>query len=473
MRAGLALRRSGSDRLAATERTRAWLVSHPETAWLGGILTLGFVLRLVWAIVAVRNPVGLHDPFTYSFYGEQIAIGHGYRLPDGQPTAYFPPGYPFALGFVFWLVHHTPVPESLPAAGAGFNIILGLATIALGYLLTKRLVNVRVARITGVILAVYPNFVFHAALMLTETYFTFLVMAALAVLLWNPWHRGLPSRTRLVIFGLLIGLSALVRTVAPPLLLLMLIPMRSAGVRWGPALRATLIATLAALVVILPWTARNADVMGKPIFISLDGGDELCIGHNPHASGAFSDKPPCDPPKSVLLLPKREQEIKRDEIHRHEAIHFAINHPLDEFVLIFKRGYYLFYHDYDGLIGVESFGEDQFIDRQTVLPLLKLLADASWFLVLGAWLIGARRFMDRRRPRHMMLLLSSGCMLALPLEVFGDPRFKYPAIPFMVMIGAVPLARLVARVRALPGPGTAATAGPPAHAPRSSGRSPS
>ena len=465
MSAGLAYPRARRDHLAPTERVRAWLAGHPDAVWLGGILALGFTLRLVWAIIAVRNPVGLHDPFTYSFYGEQIATGHGYRLTETQPTAYFPPGYPFALGFVFWLVHHTPLPDSLPAAGAGFNIILGLATIALGYLLAKRLVNVRVARITGVILAVYPNFVYHAALMLTETLFTFLVMAALATLLWEPWRRGLPSQKRLVAFGLLIGLSSLVRVVSLPLLLLLLIPMRSAGVRWRPALRAALIATMAALVVILPWTARNADVMGKPIFISLDGGDELCIGHNPKATGAFSDKPPCDPPKEVLLLPKPQQEIKRDEIHRRMAIKFAVHHPLDEFTLIFKRAYYLFYNDDDGLIGAQSFGEDQFIDQHTVLPLLKLAANLSFFFVLGAGLIGARRFLDRRRPRHMMVLLSAAGMLAVPLEVFGDPRFKFPAIPFIVMIGAVPLARRLAWVR-VPHSGRAAAPRRPAHADR-------
>ncbi|MGZ6640773.1 MAG: ArnT family glycosyltransferase [Solirubrobacteraceae bacterium] len=428
-------------------RARAWVAAHPEARWLTGVMLLGFALRLTWAIIAVRQPIGLHDPFTYEFYGDQISRGHGYRQLDGQPTAYFPPGYPAALAATFWLVRHTPLPDDLPAAGAGLNIVLGLATIAIAYLLARRLFDVRVARVAAVIVAVYPNFVYHAAIMLSETLFTFLVIAALATLLWKPWPGGRPSRGRLAAFGVLIGLSALVRPVSLVLLPLVAVPMLAARVQWRRALLAVVVATATALAVILPWTARNAHVMGQPVFISLNGGDDLCIGHNPRASGHFDNSPYCDPPKRAALLSHREQELLRDRVHRHEAQQYALHHPVREVGLLFKRAYYLLYNDHDGLVAAESFGQDLWIDRTIVLPLLSLAGNLVFFLVLGAAVVGSRHFADRRRPRHLMLLLACLGLLAVPLATFGDPRFKFPAIPLLALIGAVPLAGLVTRAR--------------------------
>src|SRR5436190_1973588 len=84
-------------------------LARPSTATLVfvGILLVGAAARGVWVALTTHVPAGLHDPSVYLSAGDQISRGLGYRYIDGAgPTAYFPPGFPFALGAVFWLVRH-------------------------------------------------------------------------------------------------------------------------------------------------------------------------------------------------------------------------------------------------------------------------------------------------------------------------------------------------------------------------------
>ena len=104
----------GADRLG-----RLW--GQVELRWLVAILALATALRIVWVLYAAREPEGLHDPTFFSGYGLSIAVrgvSDGYFLPEVPPigaghTAYYPIGYPAALGGVYSLVGHTPIPDNL------------------------------------------------------------------------------------------------------------------------------------------------------------------------------------------------------------------------------------------------------------------------------------------------------------------------------------------------------------------------
>ncbi|MDZ4278021.1 MAG: hypothetical protein U1B78_02665, partial [Dehalococcoidia bacterium] len=117
----------------------AW--SRPELRWLAAILVLATVLRIVWIVYATGTPQELQDPLFYLFYGAQIADGNGYRLLDGQPTAYYPIGYPATIGGVLALVKHTPLPDDAEFAVTSFQVLLGVATVALAYGVGRRLFN--------------------------------------------------------------------------------------------------------------------------------------------------------------------------------------------------------------------------------------------------------------------------------------------------------------------------------------------
>jgi 4-amino-4-deoxy-L-arabinose transferase-like glycosyltransferase len=419
-----------------------------DRRWLAGILLVALALRIVWCLVAVRPPVGLHDPFFYIFYGDSISAGKGYTTLAGNPTAYYPVGYPAALGAVFWIVRHTPIPNDFPAAAAAFNVILGAVMVFLVYAIGRRLFNARVALTGAGLVAVFPNLVFHSAVALSETLFATLVLAALAVLLWEPWRGGKLSTGRALAFGVLLGLSALVRPQSLVLLPLAVIAVRATGVRWRPAIVCVLPALATAALMIVPWTIRNASEMHAFTLVSTNGGDDLCIGHNPDAKGAFNLSSHCFGGRAYRSEAGVSAEVERDKRGRSEAIRYATHHPGRELVLLPRKAYYMLYRDHDGLEAAESYGADPFISRSTVLPGLRLIANVFYFTVLIAGVVGATQLFDRERPRRLMLVVSLIGLLAVPLLFFGDTRFKVPAMPLLALVAALPISEFTkARVR--------------------------
>ena len=293
------------------------------------------------------------------------------------------------------------------------------------------------------LVAVFPNLIFHSALALSETLFATSVLAAIAVLVWEPWKGGKVPPGRMVAFGALLGLSALVRPQSLVLLPLVALAVRTTGVRWRPAVANVVPAVVAAALVISPWTLRNAVVMHAFVPVSTNGGDDLCIGHNPDAQGGFNLSPYCFKESGPRQQSGAKAEVARDKRGRSEALTYAINHPGRELVLLPLKAYYMLYRDHDGLEAAESYGSDVFIGRRTVLPTLRLAANLFFFTMLIAGIVGAAQLTTREKPRQLMLLLALLGMLTVPLVFFGDTRFKVPAMPLLVLVAAVPLSGLM------------------------------
>src|SRR5262245_55754718 len=158
-----------------------------RTRWsLLAILAVGTVLRVVWAL-RMKEPVELRDPVLYLILGDHLAAGDGFRYgfgPDQGQTAYYPPGYPLALGGAVWLARLV-LPGTVSAfdVAVWLNVALSVATIGLVFVLGRRLAGTGVGLVAAAIWAVWPNLVFHSGIVLTETLFLFLLVLLLIVLL--------------------------------------------------------------------------------------------------------------------------------------------------------------------------------------------------------------------------------------------------------------------------------------------------
>ena len=164
------------------------------------------------------------DPVAYTYHGAELARGQGYRsfvaayttrtLPEHSgsfpPTAFYPVGYPAALAIVFWLVFHTPLPDNLPRLVGFFQVGLGVGSVLLAAEVARHLFGSRRAALfTAAIMAVFPSLVFYTAEAHLETLFNFLVLAVVLIIVSARWRDM--SRNRLLLFGFVLGLSALVR----------------------------------------------------------------------------------------------------------------------------------------------------------------------------------------------------------------------------------------------------------------------
>ena len=414
--------------------------------WLVAIVAAGALLRLVWATQA-EEPVALRDPSLYLVLADHVADGDGYTYGDGPDqgqTAYYPPGYPVALGAAIWLVRLVPGDWSAFGVAVGMNVVLSVATIGLVFALARRLAGNAVGLVAAGIWALWPNLVFHSAIVLTETLFLFLFVLLLLVALADPAVARAPGKRRLVAIGVLFGLCVLVRPVslvaAPAFLVLW----------WGPAVRTVVwrgaLAGLAAVAVMLPWAVRSTLVMDEPVALSLNLGDNLCLGHNPGASGGFGDLGEHCFTAEGLQRPESETRRQSENIER--TLDYIRDEPATTLRRTVTKARITLEDDADGLDVAEDFGARPIVAEGT-RDALELAANGFYPVVAVAGLAGAVILVRRSDPgrRGLFLVVVGLVQLASPLATFGDPRFKMPLYPTLAVGAAVALVAAAGRMR--------------------------
>ena len=436
-----------------TARTEVVALTRRERRWLIAVVLAGFGLRLWWVIYAVRPARGVHDPAFYTLLGRSIADGDGYRLLSGEPTAFYPVGYSAALSVVFKIMTWLPFGDNEPMAIGVFNLLLGVATILLVFEAGRRLFDNRTGIVAAAIVSIYPNLIFHTSAALTETLFNFIMMSAIVVLLWRPWSGQFGWR-KLVLFGALLGASALVRPISLLVLPALLVVWLIAGYGRSHSLRLVAVISIAAVAVITPWAVRNMIVMNSPrVIISTNLGDNLCIGNNASATGAFNVG--LDPTArtddycfhDLGDMRRPAYEVRRNTLTMERALEYIRGHPIDELRLMPKKLYYTIYNDHDGLYAVESYSEDPFIGSP-LRAVLETLANGWFWSTSVIGLLGLCFLTSRRDPR-CPFFLATMVALALPVVIFfGDPRFKLPVVPLLSVAAAAMVVSIWGRSRA-------------------------
>ncbi|AKU96415.1 hypothetical protein AKJ09_03079 [Labilithrix luteola] len=289
------------ERGLTTKRVRP--AASVDALFAFGLFVVALALRLAAAFTLAAEPVW--DGQYYDFGAKRIAAGFGYsddRMIDGHavwhPWCHYPVGYSGYLAAFYKFFGATPVAAHVA------NGVCGALLAVVTYLLAREALSPRRARAAGVLVAVHPGLVLYGALAMTEPLSALLVLAAF----WTSIrvrrsHWGLASKLPSWLLSLrgpaagalVLGLSALVRPqgllCAPILGLAYGVPGEvEAHARWQSLRRFVVggvVASLVALVPVLPWTARNCRVMDGCAFVSTNAGWNLAIGAFPRATGRF------------------------------------------------------------------------------------------------------------------------------------------------------------------------------------------
>ena len=423
-------------------RALPWLPPLPRrTRWaLAAILVVGLVLRVVWA-VQMEPPQELRDPVLYLILADHLAAGDGYRYgfeADQGVTAYYPPGYPLLLGGVTWLVRLLPGEVETFDAAVWTNVALSVATIGLVFVLGRRLAGPRVGLVAAAIWALWPNLVFHSGVALTETLFLFLLVLLLVLLLGDRDAARAPGLVRLVAVGLLFGATLLVRPVSAVIFPVFLVLWWANGVRG--ALWRLAVVGLATLAVLLPWSIRSTVAMDEPVALSLNFGDNLCMGHNPDATGGFGDLGAHCYTAEGLRRPEAETRRQSENIDR--ALTYVAEHPGTTLRRTPSKLRITLQDDADGLHAAEDFGARPLF-ADTTRDRLDAIATGFYALV-GLLAVGGGVWWLRRSggARAVFLVVAGLVQLVPPLATFGDPRFKMPIYPTLAVCAAVALVSL-------------------------------
>ncbi|MGH9113300.1 MAG: hypothetical protein ACRDZN_13555, partial [Acidimicrobiales bacterium] len=205
----------------------------------------------------------------------------------------------------------------------------------------------------------------------------------------------------------------------------------------------------------VPWTIRNAIRLDAFVPTSTNTGDTLCLDRSLDAQGGFrwSNHEGCADPD----LP----EAERNRASTRMAIEFVIDHPARELQQIGRRTRLMFESDNDGVLAVNTLGGGPVMADDT-RAVLEDIADLAFDLVIvlaGAGLVVLIATRRRGRSEVTLVLLSMGALSAIPLLLWGNPRFHLPVSPFLAILAGGAVATSVEALRRR---GSAASSGPPA-----------
>lgn len=252
--------------LAARNGGRAGLVA------LAAILLLGLGLRGIEAWDG-RSPV--YDAQGYATIATNLERGEGFTLGPAatQPASNYSPGLPLLVGGFYELsggIHERSARLLLA--------LLGSMAVLFTYLIGRRLSGVLAGSIGAAAIAIYPALLEYQGMLMSEPLAATLLSGAVLTILWaaDASHR----RARWLIPGPLLGALILTRPeyLAIALLMAVVVFVREGRDGWRVCLPQALTLLLGLVLVVAPWTIRNAVTLDRFVPVSTGGGQVLFAG---------------------------------------------------------------------------------------------------------------------------------------------------------------------------------------------------
>lgn len=415
---------------------------------------LAFVLRAIWVLAFAKVPGGgiISDPVLYHAYGQRIAEGQGYMSYWGFPTSYYPPGYPFFLGGIYKVLDFLGlVGWTVGVVGLIHALLWALAAVAVALTARWAFGSSRAGIAAGAVLAVWPNLISYAGAWLSESLFVCLVALGVAALCFTARCETDDRRSS---WGTaLTAVAFAAATMVRPQVLLGLPFVAAAwlwaGIGWRRTVALAASVTIAVSAFIVPWAIRNQHALGSPVFISTNGGDNLCIGYHPGALGGFAVNDYCDTGEGRIDGPAAE--IRRNSEARQLAMEHIREEPLSLPWLSVRKLFWTYRTDDDGLRGNESYGPTGLVGTPWRTLWVGMTA-VGYAVIMTAAVAGIALSWRSawKKPRDPVVLSLFGLTLAggflVPMMFFGDPRFKVGATPLFAVFAGLAMATLWTRM---------------------------
>jgi hypothetical protein len=248
-----------------------------------------------------------------------------------------------------------------------------------------------------------------------------------------------------VLAALSLGAATLVRPQVLVVLPAMVVAWLLARRGWRAVARDAGLLVVGVVLVLTPWIVRNAIVLDAFVPLSNNGGDNMCVGFHPGATGHFEVPAYCDTGEFYTDGP--EAELRREAETRARARRWAVDHLGALPALSIRKLWYTYHSDGDGLRAVESYEEDRFLPGG-LRTLLQWTTRIGYLVVLtglatGAVVATARAWRERGRdPVPTAVLAMTVVSMMIPIAFFGDARFKVAAAPLIALLAGLGLDRI-------------------------------
>jgi len=373
--------------------------------------------RLAWLAWPSSNT---GDSVEYFETGVRLASTGMFSMDGRVASSWLPPLYP-ALIAICSLVSRHPVELMLL-----LQAVLGAITVACVYSIADQFFGRRAALVAALVLAVAPMTSRFAAVLLTESIFTFLLMGGS----W-AWGRG-----HAVISGFAFGLAVLARTSLLPYVILLGIAGCLPIVHGNWRLYRRIAA--AALLTVAPWVIRNVIEVGRVTVADASWGNNLLLGTvvlhggmNRYAAIRAEVGEPPETPSVTLEAARARLAVNRIRGDPPRWIRARISqYPF----LFIDTGDYLPL-DANRTAFARAWSESVW---PTVILKAAFVCGNVVLLVLaakGMWL-------SRRRTVELAPLWSVPAYFAAAhVPMFVEPRYGLPLVPFLLIFAAAAVSR--------------------------------
>lgn len=430
---------------------------------LAALALVALAVRVTFVVVVDPEVPPIGDASAYHLLSQNLADGRGYIRPfDDQlldrerATAEYPPLFPAILS----------VPARLGASSVEsqriFLAFVGAGTVVLIGLLGRRVGGVAVGLVGAAIAAVYPMLFLSEATLMAEALFVPLV-AAVLLLAYRALDR--PSLANFAVLGVAIGLATLTRAEGLLLGLVLVVPL-AWNIRWlasGRRIRLAAVALGVAVLVVVPWTIRNAVRLDAFVPVSnnigtlIDGancdqtysGDLLGLWRETFSQ--FGD--------DARTLPQAEACFEGFDIGDPDFEEATVaNHHRDD-GLDYARGHLTSLPKVMAVRWLRTWGLDapnQQVDYESLegRPREWEMAGTVMYWVLLPFAV-AGAFVVRRRRVPVWPLVCTAVVVSITAALtYGQQRFRVAAEPAIVVLAAVSIVACARRLMSTRSPAT-------------------
>lgn len=438
-----------------------------EHRYLLIVVGIGLMIRLIWVIWASREPTGIFDPSLYRHSGVHIGSGNGYLSYGDNPTAYYPPGYPYFIGLLYLVARVVSLTDSYTLIIGLVQALLSAGTILLVGLIAQRIAGRTAGLVAAVCFAMWPSAIVYTSIILSETLYMFLLAGFVLSAMYLPSAQeltdcrnrsGVDGDSRRGSMSLLLrspafwstGLFLAAGVLTRPQSALIGIPVLaivwwSAGISLRVVVERTVLLIVAVVVVLTPWTIRNAVQLDGFVPLSNNTGHNLCIGFNPNATGGFMLPDICD--QTDPYVTSTAAELEHNAVNQRVALRSIRDDWARLPALSVKKLWYTFNGDTAAVRALESYHDDAFLtvnQRNALQGAASVTYYSFLFISLGTSVLLFGKYWRARREATGFIvvvgLLLGGALV--PVVSFGDQRFKdslYPLIAVLVGVGLVNL----------------------------------
>jgi 4-amino-4-deoxy-L-arabinose transferase-like glycosyltransferase len=362
------------------------------------------------------------DQMDYEAFAYHMSVGEGYCLAPGTPSGSRPPGTSFTLLPVYLLFG-----RSYLAARLWWCILSALTCAATGWV-AARCFGGRFAVPAALWLTFYPGHFYYVMHLLSETPATLYLTLATGFSV-VALRGGRPRDD--VMAAVFWGLAALTRPnliLAAPLAPLARLVFFRTGLRRDVG--RLVLQGAVVLLVVGPWLARNAVVMGKPSFCTIVGGFTFWGAHNPVV---FNNPALKGSWTRCSDLVDAEHPFPADEVGKEAAAwrygkDFVREHAADMPALV---GWKLY-----RLVGLPVEVEN----RAAYWAFL-----VGWFVTAPFLLVGFALSWRRSASAAVALFIPVLATVATAVVFYGSERFRDGISPILAVYAALGLIGLLAR----------------------------